>query len=54
MQQAYTSYLTNSYIIFTLKMKSVSKITIYGYKMMVKSGLQKIFLKFLHVEAIFF
>ena len=49
-----TSYLTDSYIIFTLKMESVSKATIFGLKMMVKSDLEKIFLKFLHAEAIFF
>ena len=49
-----TSYLTNSYIFFTLEIESVSKITIFGLKMMVKSGLEKIFLKFLHAEAIFF
>ena len=49
-----SSYLTDSYIVFTLKMESVSKITIFGLKMMVKSGLEKIFLKFLHAEAIFF
>ena len=49
-----TSYLTDSYIVFTLKMESVSKNTIFGLKMMVKSGLEKIFLKFLHAEAIFF
>ena len=48
------SYLTDSYIIFTLKMESVSKIKFFGLKMMVKSGLEKIFLKFLHAEAIFF
>ena len=41
-----TSYLTESYIVFTLKMESVSKNTIFGLKMMVKSGLEKIFLKF--------
>jgi len=41
-----TSYLTDSYIIFTLKMESVSKDTIFGLKMMVKSGLEKIFVKF--------
>ena len=41
------SYLTDSYIVFTLKMESVSKNTIFGPKM-VKSGLEKIFLKFLH------
>ena len=34
-----TSYLADSYIVFTLKMESVHKITIFGLKMMVKSGL---------------
>ena len=48
-----TSYLTDSYIVFTLKMESVSVITIFGLNMMVKSGLEKIFLKFFHAEAIF-
>ena len=43
-----TSSLTDSYIVFTLKMESVSKNTIFGLKMMVKTGLEKIFLKFLH------
>ena len=38
-----TSYLTDSYIIFTLKMESESKITIFGLKMMVKSGLKTYF-----------
>jgi hypothetical protein len=44
-----TSYLTDSYIVFTLKMESVSKTTIYGLTIMVIC-----FLKFLHAEAIFF
>jgi hypothetical protein len=48
-----TSYLTDSYIVFTLKMESVSKITIFGLKMMVKSGVEKILLKFLHAKVIF-
>ena len=48
-----TSYLTDSYIIFTLKIESVSKITIFSLKMMVKSGLEKIFLKFLHAGDYF-
>jgi hypothetical protein len=48
-----TSYLTDSYIIFTLKMESVSKNTFFGLKMMVKSGLEKIFLKFLHAGDYF-
>ena len=39
------SYLT--YIVFTLKMESVFKNTIFGLKIMLKSGLEKIFLKFL-------
>ena len=33
-------------------MESVPKITIFGLKMMMKSGLEKILLKFLHEEAI--
>ena len=47
------SYLTGLDIFFTFKLEFVSKITIFGLKMMVKSGLEKIFLKLLHVEAIF-
>ena len=38
-----TSYLTDSYIVFTLKMESAFKITIFGLKMMVESGLENIF-----------
>ena len=45
-----TSYLTDSYIGFTLKMESVSKNTIFGLKMMVKSGLEKFILKSLHAQ----
>ena len=43
-----TSYLTDSYITFTLKMESVSKNTIFGLKMMLKSGLEKIILNSIH------
>ena len=46
------SYLTDSYIVFTLKIESVSKNTIFGLKMMVKSGLE-FFLKFLHAGDYF-
>ena len=46
------SYLTDSYIGFTLKMESVSKNTIFGLKMMVKSGLEKIILKSLHGKVV--
>ena len=49
----HTSYLNDSYISFTLKMESVSKNTIFGLKMTVKSGLEKIFLKFLHAGDYF-
>ena len=42
------SYLTDSYIVFNLKMESVSKNSIFGLKMMVKSGLDVVFFKFLH------
>ena len=34
-------------------MESVSKITVFGLKIMVKSGLEKIFLKFLHAGDYF-
>ena len=40
--------MTDSYIGFTLKMESVTKNTIFGLKMMVKSGLEKNILKSLH------
>ena len=42
------SYLTNSYINFTLKMESVSKTTIFGLQIVVKSGPEKFILKSLH------
>ena len=48
-----TSYLTDLHIVFTLKMESVYKNTIVGLKMKVKSGLEKIFLKFLYAEDYF-
>jgi hypothetical protein len=34
-------------------MEYVHKINVFGLKMMVKSGLEKIVLKFLHAQAIF-
>ena len=49
-----TSYLTDSYIVFTLKMESEFKNTIFGLKMMVKSGLEKFILKFLHYYCCYF
>ena len=46
-----TSYLADSYIGFTLKMESLSKNTIFGLKMMVKSGLEISILKSLNAET---
>ena len=45
-----TSYVTDSYIAFTLKMESETKNTIFALKMMVKSGLEKFILKSLHAR----
>ena len=45
-----TSYLTDSYIVFTLKMESVLKNINFGIKMMVKSGLKIFILKSLHAR----
>ena len=49
-----TYYLTDLYIVFTLKMESVSKNIIFCLKMTVKSGLEKNILKFLHAQNYFF
>ena len=50
-----TQYMRNPDMVYVLKMEYVvSKINIFGLNMMVKSGLEKIFLKFFHAEAIFF
>ena len=49
-----TSYLTVSYINFTLKIESVYKNTIFGLKMTEKSGLEKIILKSLHAGRLLF
>ena len=45
--------MTDSYIIFTLKMEPVSINTIFGPKMTVKSGVEKIFLKLIHAGDYF-
>ena len=45
------SYLTDSYIGFTLRMESVTKNTVFGLKMMVKTGLEKFILKSLHAGS---
>ena len=48
-----TQYMRNPDMVYVLKMEYVSKINIFGLKMMVKSGLEKIFLKFLHAQGAF-
>ena len=45
--------MINPDMVYVLKMEYVSKINIVGLKMMVKSGLEKNILTFLHAQAIF-
>ena len=49
-----TSYFTDSYIVFTLRVESVYKVTIFAKKNTEKICLEVIFLKFFHAEATFF
>ena len=46
--------MTNWTIVSQVKMEYGWNFAISGLKMMVKSGLEKIFLKFLHVLTIFY
>jgi hypothetical protein len=46
-------YATDSCFVYVLKMEYVPEINIFGLKMMVKSGLEKIFLKSLHAQSLF-
>ena len=46
-------YLRNPDMVYVLKMEYVSNINIFGLKMKVKSGQEKIFLKFLHAQSSF-
>ena len=48
-----TQYMTNSTLVCPVKIEYVTKNNIFGLKMMVKSGLEKIFLKFLHAGDYF-
>ena len=48
-----TQYMTNSTLVSPVKMEYVTKNNIFGLKMMMKSGLEKIILKFLHALIIF-
>jgi hypothetical protein len=53
MKNCFWEYLRHPDMVYVLKMEYVSKINIFGLKMMVKSGLEKIFLKFLHAQGLF-
>ena len=46
--------MTNSTLVCPVKIEYVTKNNIFGLKMMMKSGLEKIILKFLHAQAILF
>ena len=46
-------YMRNPDVVYILKMEYVSKLNIFGLKMMVKSCLEKIFLKFLYAQGLF-
>ena len=43
--------MTNSTFVCPVKIEYVTKNNIFGLKMMMKSGLEKIILKFLHAQA---
>ena len=49
-----TQYMRNSNLVYVPKMEYVHKVNIFGLKMMVKSGLEKNILKFLHAQNYFF
>ena len=49
-----TQYMTNSTLACPVKIEYVTKNNIFGLKMMIKSGLEKNILKFLHAQAIFY
>ena len=48
-----TQFMRNTDMVYLLKMEYVSKINSFGLNMMMKSGLEKIFLKFLHAQGLF-
>ena len=45
--------MRNPDMVCVLKMEHVSKINIFGLKMMVGSGLEKIYSKFLYAQSLF-
>ena len=49
-----TQYMTNSTLVSPVKMEYVTKNNIFGLKMMMKCCLEKIILKSLHAQDIFY
>ena len=47
-----TQYMRNPDMVYVVKMEYVSKINIFGLKIMGKSGLEKTFMKFLHSQSL--
>ena len=45
--------MRNPDMVYVFKMEYVSKFISFGIKMMVKSGIEKMFLKFLHAQGPF-
>ena len=46
--------MTKSTLVCPVKIEYVTKNNNFGLKMMMKGGLEKIILKFIHVQAIFY
>jgi hypothetical protein len=49
-----TQHMRNSTFVYPVKMEYVSRINMFSLKMMVKSGLEKNILKFLHAQFFFY
>ena len=49
-----TQYMTNPTIVYLIKMEYGWDFSISGLKIIVKIGLEKLFLKFFHAQAIFY
>ena len=47
------THATDSTLVCPVKMEYGPEISIFGLKLMMKSGQEKIFLKFLHAQAVF-
>jgi len=49
-----TQYMTNSTLVCPVKIENVTNNIIFGLKKIMKSGLEKVILKFRRVQAIFY